>query len=82
MLLFWACLLLLITLYLQVVNKCSSEAPESYHLVCVDVVAVVCVVVIVVVGNVYFAIYSITIRLEAPEIAKRRDKHWVGGQTL
>ena len=45
--LFWHCLLLLITLYLLVVNKCSSEAPESYHLVCVDVVAVVCVVVVV-----------------------------------
>ena len=34
------------------VNKCSSEAPESCHLVCVDVVAVVCVVVIVLVVNV------------------------------
>ena len=53
LLLFWPCLLLLITLYLLVVNKCSPEAPESYHLVFVDVVAVVCVfVVIVVVVNV------------------------------
>ena len=47
MLLFWSCLLLLITLYLLVVNKCSAKAPESYHLVCVDVVAVVCVCVVV-----------------------------------
>ena len=50
--LFLPCLLLLITLYLKVVNKCSSEAPESYYLVFVDVFAVVCVVVIVVVVNV------------------------------
>ena len=36
--LFWPCLLLLVTLYLLVLNKCSTEAPESYHLVRVDVV--------------------------------------------
>ena len=55
------CLLLLITLYLQVVNKCSSEAPESYHLFCVDVVTVVCVVVIVVVVNVIVvALHDVT----------------------
>ena len=29
--LFWPCLLLLIKFYLLVVNKYSSEAPESYH---------------------------------------------------
>ena len=46
--LFWPCLLLLITFCLLVVNNCSSEAPESYHLVCVDIVVVVCVVVDVV----------------------------------
>ena len=37
MLLLGPFLLLLITLYLLVVNKCSSETPESYHRVCVDV---------------------------------------------
>ena len=49
----WPCLLLQITFYLLVVNEFSSEAPESYYLVCVDVVIVgVVVVVIVVVVNV------------------------------
>ena len=55
MLLFWPCLLLLIIFYLLVVNKCVSEAPESYYWVFVDVVDVgvgVVVVVIVVIINV------------------------------
>ena len=47
MLLFWPCLLLLIIFNLLVVNKYSSEAPESYHWTCVDVFVVVVVIVVV-----------------------------------
>ena len=53
--LFWACLLLLITLHQVVINKCSSEAPKSYYRVCVvfgvvvDVVDVVIVIIVVIV---------------------------------
>ena len=50
--LFWPCLLLLITSYLLVVNKYSSEVPESYHSLCVDVVIVVVFIVVIVVVNV------------------------------
>ena len=43
----------MITLYLLVVNKCLSEAPENYYQVCVDVIVVdvvdvVAVIVVVV----------------------------------
>ena len=41
------CLLLLTTLYLFVVHKCSIEAPEGYHLVFVDILVVVVVVIFV-----------------------------------
>ena len=53
--LFWACLLLRITLHQVVINKCSSEAPESYYRFCVvfgvvvDVVDVVIVIIVVIV---------------------------------
>ena len=45
--LFWPCLLLLITFYLLVVNKYSSDASESYQCVRVDVFVVINVVVVV-----------------------------------
>ena len=60
----WPCLLLLITFYLLVVNKCVSEAPESYYRVFVDVVdvgvGVVVVVIVVVVNVVVVALLVVT----------------------
>ena len=62
LLLLWPYFLLLFTLYLVQVNKCSSEAPESYCLVCVDVVVVfgVVVVIVVVVNVVAVALIVVT----------------------
>ena len=60
MLLFWPCLLLLITFYLLVVNKCVSEAPESYYRVFVDVVDVGVGVVVVIVNVVVVALLVVT----------------------
>ena len=60
---FWACFLL-ITFYLLAVNKCSYEAPESFHQDCVDVIVVgvvdVVVVIVVVVDVVDVALFAVT----------------------
>ena len=64
MFLFWPCLLSLITFYLLAVNKCVSEAHESYYRVFVDVVdvgvGVVVVVIVVVVNVVVVALLVVT----------------------
>ena len=50
MLLWWPCLLLLVTLYLVVVNKCYSEAQKT-----VNYVVVVVVAKLVVIGHIIFS---------------------------